>query len=406
VRVVHISTYISGGAGRAAFRLHKALLALPGIQSTFITPSTNIKVRDPNILGIRCKEPNIMHKVANRLGFPILNSQKNFRYLKGLNGNFEMFSMATSDYNLEGLESIIDADVINLHWISNFINYPAFFQTYKNKPVVWTLHDMNPFLGGFHYKNDYNNNPDYRPLENRTYKIKHKALSNIENLSIVTPSKWLMTEAIKSNHFKLGTKFHVIPNGLDLVRFRPIGRATAKSNLKINPDVPCILIIAEYLKTYRKGYDIFLDALMSLSAIPFQLITIGSNRLDIGGKFNVNELGSVNNDGLLVEAYTAADLVVLPSREDNLPNVMLESFACGTPVLSFNTGGMKDWIIPGFNGLLADSLDVEGLKGALEKFLLGQYSFDNHKIREFSIANFSQNQQAQSYYDLYRSIID
>lgn len=404
LKVVHISTYLGGGAGRAAFRLHESLLNRPGIQSTFITPVTNLRQPNPNIIGVNSKKPGIFHKISNRLGLPLLNSQKNFRCTQDLKGSFEIFSMPTSDYALENINAIEDADIINLHWIANFLNFPTFFKRYNNKPIVWTLHDMNPFMGGFHYKNDFLNNPDYHALETQFRELKSHFSRKIQNLSIITPSQWLMDEAINSNHYSSDINCSVIPYSLNLEKFKPINKKESKIKLNIDPEIPCILIIAEYLNNHRKGFDLLVDALKKIKTKQFQLLTIGNNKLNIEGNFQLIELGSISNDELLVEAYSAADLFILPSREDNLPNVMLEAFACGTPVLSFKTGGMMEWIIPGFNGIFADSNDAKGLKNSIEAFIGSENNFDQQQIREFAIRNFSADLQADKYLEVYYSV--
>lgn len=406
LKVVHISTFSSGGAGRAAIRLHESMLNRSDIHSTFITTENNLNHCKPNQINASLKSPNFLNRLANRLGFPILNTQKNFHLLKDFDCDCEIYSLPTTDYLLENLDAINNADIINLHWIANFVNYPTFFKAYMNKPLIWTLHDMNPFMGGFHYRNDYNTNKRCHTLENSLFTIKQEAIKRAKNLNIVTPSKWLRKEAINSNMFKIGTVFNVIPYGLNLEKFKPISKRVARKKLSIDDNLPCILIIAEYLDNHRKGIDLLIDALKSINTQYFQIITIGSNKLNIKGNFTITELGSIDNDELLVTAYSAADLFILPSREDNLPNVMLESFACGTPILSFEIGGMEDWIIPGFNGLFASSIDSEGLKSALENFINAGKQLDSKQIRKFALNNFDQNIQAEKYIDLYRSVIN
>ena len=405
LNVVHISTSSFGGAGKAAFRLHEGMLNRTDINSTFITADT-IYNPGPHQINITLKKINVFYRIANRLGIYLLNAQRNYHRLKCLSGNFEIFSMPTTDYTLEKLEVIKNADIIHLHWIANFINYPSFFKAFKHKPIVWTLHDMNPFMGGFHYKNDYLNNKSYHALESYLVKIKYNAIQKAENLHVIAPSNWLMNEAVNSGMFKSSTQYRVIPNSINLEIFKPIEKKEARIHLSITDDLPCILMVAEYYNHQRKGFDLLIEALMSIDSRTFQVISVGSNKFNFDTSFRVTELGILKSEKLFAMAYSSADLFVLPSREDNLPNVMLESFACGTPVLSFKTGGMQDWIIPDFNGLFANSTDAEGLKIALENFIKTKQRFDSKKIREFAIANFSQQEQASNYNDIYQSLIN
>ncbi|MBC7913687.1 MAG: glycosyltransferase [Pyrinomonadaceae bacterium] len=406
LNVVHISTSRFGGAGRAAFRLHESMLADPTICSTFISSDNDINDENQYVINIPHPKHQLYERVANKLGLPILHFHKNLWLQARLKGSHEIYSMPKTDFVLENMDIIKDADIINLHWVSNFINYPVFFKAYKNKPIVWTLHDMNPFMGGFHYKNDLINNPSYSTLENSLLKIKKKSVRSVKNLNIVSPSTWLMNEAIESNVFSTSQKTTIIPYGLDLTLFKPMNKKEAKNKLSIDPTIPCLLIVAQDLTASRKGFDILIKAIKSLNGKNFQLLTIGNHKLNLKVDYKIKELGHVNNDELLSVAYSAADLFILPSREDNLPNVMLESFACGTPVLSFKVGGMLDWIRPGFNGLFCESIDSDGLKEGLEKFLNSYRQFDAKKIREFAQNNFTSDIQAQRYIDFYQSILD
>lgn len=406
LKVVHLSTSRFGGAGRAAFRLHEGLLASQPIHSTFISADNNTADCDQNYINIRYPKHRLYHRLANKCGFPLLQFHKNMGLKAHLKGSPEIYSMPKTDFVLETLDFLKDADIINLHWISNFINYPAFFQAYKNKPIVWTLHDMNPFMGGFHYHNDFINNPSYHLLENFLVDLKKETIKSVKNLNIVSPSKWLMNEALESNVLSNIKKTTVIPYGLDLNQFKPLDKKEAKKRLLIDTDLPCLLIVSQDLKTPRKGFELLIKALESLNGKDFQLLTIGNHKLNLNVNFKIKELGHVNNDELLSVAYSAADLFILPSREDNLPNVMLESFACGTPVISFKVGGMLDWIRPGFNGLFCESIDSKGLKDGLEKFLISNEQFDAQKIREFAETNFASDIQAKHYIDFYQSILN
>lgn len=406
LKVVHISTSRFGGAGRAAFRLHEGLLTDPTISSTFISADHTINDLDQNYININYPKHQIYHRIANKCGFPILQFHKNIWRLAHLKGSHEIYSMPETDFVLENLDVIEEADIINLHWVSNFINYPAFFRAYKNKPIVWTLHDMNPFMGGFHYKNDFINNPSYHLLENSLLNKKKESINTVRNLNIVAPSKWMMNEAIKSNVFNAAQQTTVIPYGLDLNKFKPIDKIEAKKKISLDTSLPCLLIIAQDLSTFRKGFDLFKKAIESINVKGFQLLTIGNHKLNLKLDFKLKELGNVTDDDLLSVAYSAADLFILPSREDNLPNVMLESFACGTPVLSFKVGGMLDWIKPGFNGLFSESQDSNGLKESIEKFLRSYKQFDAQKIREFAQNNFSSEIQTKNYINFYQSILN
>ena len=404
LKVVHISTYEGGGAGRAAYRLHEGLLKQPGIQSIFISASDTSDFKNTFNIKLAPKKISLIDRLLKRIGFPITKSHKNLKHLSKLHGSYECFSFPESDYPLESLEIIKQADIIHLHWVAGFVNYPTFFKRFADKNIVWTLHDMNPFMGGFHYQNDLLNNISHRSLNNKLLKLKRMSLSKLKHLTIVTPSEWLKEEAIRAGFFNNFTKFKRIQYGLNLQVFKSANREIAKTKFKLERKIPCILVIAENLEIERKGVDLFCKAIQKLSKETFQVISIGDNRLKIDFDCKIIELGKISDDRILAEAYSAADLIVIPSREDNLPNVLLEAFACGRPVLSFKVGGLIDWIEPGYNGFLAEAINENALREKLEEFILNPDQFDNIKIRKFAEDNFSQEVQAGRYLRLYNNV--
>ena len=150
MKIVHISTSDKGGAGIAALRLHKGLLQ-QNVDSSFLslfgsgTGETNSEFNiNPSV------QLSNLQKIKRKFGLPVTQVERNLRMLKGIKGDYEIFSFPFSDFQIEQHPLVQSADIINLHWVAGLINYPSFFKFIK-KPVVWTLHDMNPFMGGFHY---------------------------------------------------------------------------------------------------------------------------------------------------------------------------------------------------------------------------------------------------------------
>lgn len=119
----------------------------------------------------------------------------------------------------------------------------------------------------------------------------------------------------------------------------------------------------------------------------------------------VIELGKVHDERLMAMTYAAADLLVIPSLEDNLPNTMLESLCCGTPVLGFPTGGIIDVVKVGVYGLLCDEISVKSLVTGLKSFLSGEVVFDRDAISKTASERFSLDNQATAYIELYKEIL-
>ncbi|WP_316810276.1 glycosyltransferase [Pedobacter heparinus] len=399
-KVAHISTYQGGGAGLAAYRLHNSLLKA-NINSKFLSGHQTGTSKDREL--IESIQWKLFYRILSKLGIPILNVHKNNRKVAQLNGKFEKISFPDQDNRIETLETLNNADIINLHWVSDLINYKTFFKQFKDKPIVWTLHDMAPFQGIFHYKNDLLNNNAYIKIEQREVANKIKYLAGLENLHIVTPSKWLLSESENSELFKR-FPHHLIPYGQPLNDFRMLDKIMAKNALGLEPNMPTLIFVAENLSNIRKGVQILMDAIHSLPENSVQILTIGNHPIIFANQPHRN-LGFISNEQIISLAYSAADLCILPSLEDNLPNVMLESFACGTPVLSFKVGGMLDWIDGEKMGFFADEINSKSLREAILDFVTGKRSFDSWEIRKLAEENFDEKIQSTRYISLYNSIL-
>jgi glycosyltransferase involved in cell wall biosynthesis len=404
IKVVHICTSDIGGAAIAAQRLHAGLLQ-QGAQSTFLTWQQH----NPHQYPFKCKidqikRPSFSKRLRKQFGVPSSQQGRNNEMIKGLTGNYEMFSFPYSDFRVEEHPKIKEADIIHLHWVSNFINYPTFFKKIK-KPIVWTFHDMNPFMGGFHYQGDLERNKKiFGALEDRFRQEKLEEIAPLNNLSIVTPSEWLGSHAGK--HLQLKNKpYYHIPYSLDTAVFKIQDQKFARDVFNLPHGKRIILFVSDRLTNYRKGFDLLLDALKLLNAErEYLLVAIGERSEALTGENNIC-LGRIQDDRLLSLLFASADAFVLPSREDNFPNVMLESLACGTPVIAFKTGGMQEVIQDGVNGILANEISPGGLRLSIESFLKGEYHFDRTKICADAASKFALHVQAKAYIGLYESIL-
>lgn len=345
----------------------------------------------------------MVNRLMGKLGWDDSQKRKNQKLMKNLTGRYELFSFPFTDYTVEEHPLVQNADIVNLHWVSNFIHYPTFFKR-VTKPIVWTFHDMNPFLGGFHYAGDLQRNKAIMgSLEEYLRLQKKQVMRSTHNITIVTPSKWL-GEQLNLNDTFVKKDYTNIPYGLDLSVFKPHATAFARSVFNLPQDKKIILFVSENVNNYRKGFDLLVKATEQLQLTKDELIvTIGESALDV--KDNLLSVGRISDDRLMSLLYAAADVFVLPSREDNFPNVMLESLACGTPVIAFTTGGMAEVIQHGFNGILAHEITASALGQAIEDFLRGPFRFDRAKIRDFAVNNFDLSIQATRYKELYKGLL-
>lgn len=403
LKILHISTHKIGGAGNAAYRLHLALNEANVINSKFLYRSQD-SADIPKENSISQGKHLIHHRIANQLGFPILAWHKNRKIINSLQGKFEKISFPENDFEVEKHPWVKDADIIHLHWISDFINFPSFFKALKNKPMVWTFHDMYAFKGLFHYEEDEQRNIEsFRQVDAGIKAIKEKAIQEILQLKIVCPSQWLAKISNQSPLFA-HQPITIIPYSLPTFWFDLQDREKARERFGLVPNLCTLLFVALDIDIERKGLKLIIEALKELPKGKFQLFIVGNRDYDFG-EHHVVKTGYISSELEMRAAYAAADAYLLPSREDNLPNVMLEAFAQGVPVISFKNGGMADWISDGFNGYLCQDIDASALAQQINKFMLERDRFNREQINAFALKHFSPEQQSSAYGFLYQNLI-
>ncbi|WP_203293126.1 glycosyltransferase [Luteirhabdus pelagi] len=406
MKVLHINTSPRGGAGIAAMRLQQALLEKE-VAAAFISNTKTIDfagevMADPFF---NYKKAGLGKKIKQKL-MPSADRQVKDK-LKALADTlqYETVSTAYAPYTIEKHPLVAQADILHLHWVGGFVDYPSFFKKIK-KPIVWTLHDMNPFKGLFHYEEDEKRNEKWvGAVDRQQATLKRKAIQQISKGALVTPSKWMMDKAVKSTVFDHFQEKEVIPNGIDLNLFLPQPTESFRTTHGISPTETVLLYVAGGKTNNRKGAILLQNALAKITT-PITLIIVGEVDVQLRNTaVKTIPLGFVKNQASLAVCYAAADAVVLPSREDNLPNVMLEALSCGTPVISFPNGGMKEHIEEGKTGYVATEVSDEALYIAILKFMDTKAVFDEDAIRAYAEEHFSFDQQASSYQKLYKRIL-
>lgn len=405
MKILHINTYLSSGAGNAMLRLHNGLLD-NGIDSKILTLGDKNKKDIYNYMDASKK--GWLKNPIKKFKLKIDHIRKN-KLLKNKKYTPEIFTLPFSSFNVSIENLIKESDIINLHWIANFIDYKSFFKKIE-KPVVWTLHDMNPFTGGCHYSfdcNKYINNCEtcfqlqgisQRNLSELVLKEKYHALKN-QNITTVTLSDWL-THCVKKSFVFSNTKNRHIPNGLSDKYFHYIEKNQARTKLGLSNDYKYILFVSDSIYNYRKGVKYIIDASKNMEEnVRFLLVGKG-----IFEKENFINFGVINDEKKLAQIYAAADLFVIPSRADNLPNTVLESLFCGTPVVGFNVGGIKDMVKENINGNLTDEISTRSLLKTIIKAM--NINFSSKDISNYAIHKFSVDNQVESYIRLYKEILE
>jgi glycosyltransferase involved in cell wall biosynthesis len=418
MRVVHISSSDTGGAGRAAYRLHCGLRRI-GVDSKLYVPSPTREddsitpYNEPNSFFFRLGRKFRRHRWGKELA--VIEQNPDDRY--------EYFSTDIHAFGSEVIEQVPEADVINLHWVTCFLPLDQFFSSNSvATPVFWTLHDMNPFTGGCHFSNGCERFaeacgtcPQLRSQEEDdqsrlSWTRKSKAYGKLTNrdLNIVTPSQWLARKSMQSS--LLGhQKTNVIPYGVETEVFAPSDRAEARARFGIPADAKVVLFCAESVANPRKGMRHLLSALAKLQDIPnLILVSIGGGESLKNSSGKSMHLGRLTKDEDMAAAYGAADIYVIPSIEDNLPNTILEAMACGTPVIGFDIGGIPDLVKNSQTGQVVPAFDEEALAKGIREMLADTLRLAEMRVtcRKTILSEYSLEAQARRYVKLYQEVID
>jgi glycosyltransferase involved in cell wall biosynthesis len=410
MKVLNIATSSKGGAGIAAMRLHQALIqngAPSGFLSSNLTIDFDNKIVEDSFF--KYHKPSLLRKIRSKLENYFFTSkrQQTIQYFESIKDKmqFEMATFPYSSFRLQDHPLVQEADVINLHWMGGLLDYPSFFKDCQ-KPIVWTLHDMNPFQGLFHYKNDELFNAKINAnFDEKVKQIKATAVNQIKKGAIITPSKWLLSEATNSGFFPSFIK-ECIPYSIELDVFKPQDKMALRKEYSLDSDDFIILFVADSLKNHRKGFDLLVESLSHLKTLPLTVVTVGKGEMPVVANLKMRPLGEINSANEMAKCFALADVFVLPSREDNLPNVMLEAFACGTPVIGFPVGGIAEHVKLNLTGVLAEEMSGLSLANAIEKFYKTRNNYTNSVIRKYAEDNFSCKKQADGYQKVYNKILN
>ena len=420
MKVLLISTSDrKGGAAIACLRLFNALKK----------NGTDVKmlVRDKytNTEGVYSVNTNIFKKAINKMAF-LAERLHIFFATKFSRKN--LFRVNTAKFGVMGLadHELIDwADVINIHWTSQgMLSLSALIKIIqKGKRIVFTMHDMHYFTGICHYANSCEHfikecgNCQYlgggrkNDLSYRIFAIKN-ALPNRISLKYVGCSRWLADVAKKSGMMQQ-CEILSAPNPIDTDVYRPMDKEDAKKHFGIDPSKKVILCGADNFSDERKGYRFLIEALHYINSNNNQY----NNRITllVFGKGNIKpfkelpyevvQAGYIKTDADLATLYSAGDVYVSPSLEDNLPNTIMEALACGTPCAAFAIGGVPEMVEDGVNGRLAKAQDHKELGESVIKIL---FAYDAIKMsqnaRRKVESEFSEPIIAMRYNMIYRDL--
>ncbi len=402
MKVLHIATTDAGGAGGATTRTHQHLFNA-GVNSKLLTLwRTNREVPESySYWEFQKSKMSRWESSLQKVRLKLHNFNTK-RKLKGKTPAYELFSFPTSPFRKVCQHPLYEeADVVTLHWVAGFIDFPSFFRN-KDKPIVWRMPDMFPFSGGYHYEAGLSY-VEYLSLIQDNLECKKKALAG-NDIYPIALCNWMYKKSHNSQLF--GAYPHeIIPNGINTEIYKPYDQRYCRQVLGLPQDKKIILFAANTVTNKRKGFSILYEALKKIRNDHIGLAVIGFNAEKLKDQIaNTFPIGLIKDDRLMAIAYSAADLYVIPSIEDNLPNTVIESISCGKPVVGFNIGGIPDMIISAQNGLLCDQINSNALAEAILMAL--ETPFDVEVIRQDAVERFDQSVQAKRYIELYQKILE
>ncbi|MCS4101411.1 glycosyltransferase [Salinibacter ruber] len=236
-------------------------------------------------------------------------------------------------------------------------------------------------------------------------KTAYQHASEQDQLHVVCPSEWMADEA-RASTLLADVPVSVIPYGLDTNRFFPCDAEGVPPAFGIPDDHRIVLFVASDTRA-RKGFDLLDNALSALGAEKTTLLSVGGDEPELESDLPHVHAGYVESDLLLSVLYSLADVFVIPSRQDNLPNTVLESMACGTPVIGFEVGGIPDMVRPGETGWLAEPEDVRSLREAIEASLSDDAVRRQRGERARAVVEkeYTLEVQARGYKDVYQRLL-
>ncbi|MFA0079699.1 glycosyltransferase family 4 protein [Vibrio artabrorum] len=360
------ATDLKGGAARAAYRLHKGLIS-QGIDSTMLVQ--NKSSDDYTVKVAPGKVSALVSKFRPFIEGLLTNSSR----LKGAFSSARIPSGKLINFINE-----LNPDIVHLHWINDGMIRIEDLKNINAK-LVWSLHDMWGFTGGCHYSKScvlyrekcgnchFLKDKSEKDQSRSVYNRKLKTYSQLPNLSIIGLSKWMEKEARTSKLFS-GCNITNLPNPINVSTYKKLDKQYCRKVLNLPADKQLVLFGAMGATSdERKGFNELFKSLDHVNADDIELIVFGASEPEVSQSFPfpVRYMGLLNDDWTMAVLYSAVDVMVVPSLQENLSNTIVESLMCCTPVVGFDIGGNSDMIEHLDNGYLAKELDINDLANGI-----------------------------------------
>ncbi|GAB1309288.1 glycosyltransferase family 4 protein [Urechidicola sp. KH5] len=385
--VLHINTNDKGGAANACIRIHEELLR-QGVKSRMLFLNKS-KDNIPHAHYFN-KKLSFFRRVELKLKsifFKNIDIRTTY--------DVEWFSFPKTNYDITTHFLYKEADIIQLNWVSGFLDEPSFFK--KNvKPVVWRMPDLYCCGAGYHYEKNFPTER-LRTVLNKNFAIRKKVFKKA-NIHFVAISNWVYQKAQESELINSFPK-SIIHNGLDLSKFKPVEKVEARKLLNLPQDKTILLLGADQINTKRKGFFDALEAIDMLEHKGLQPVVFGKTKTSLSSQ--IINLGYIDSLDKLIQIYSASDVFLMPSIEEAFGQVTIEALSCGIPVVSYPNGGSLDIIRNGQNGEIANDFSVKALSTALRKALYTNY--DSEVIIEDIKIRFDIKDKVKEYIEVYNN---
>jgi glycosyltransferase involved in cell wall biosynthesis len=413
MRVIHVSpTDIDGGAAKGSYNLHRGLLKA-GVDSMVLVQRKYSD--DPTVIPLNGARSDIYDRVRARLDHLPLA-------LAGWRQQ-SWWTVGWLPFDISPVLARLKPDVVQFHWAGRGAAVIESMKRLRRYHIVWTLRDMWPLTGGCHYScgcekflTECSNCPDLRrnfPIDLARWQWQRKYRSR-QGLPVtyVALSNWLADYARRSPLVH-GNEVTVIPSGIDTSTYAPMDKAKARALWELPADKRIVLFGAVKVSSdHRKGFAYLQEALNRLAAKDgsenLMLVVFGSDVVGVNTSLEARTVGWVGDDEALAQLYACADVMVVPSLQENLGKTAIEALACGVPVVAFRNTGMPDIVDHRVNGYLARDLSAEDLAEGIA-WCLEQSAESNQlsvSARSKAMRCFDVTQMTARHINLYQRLLE
>ena len=410
LKILIVSKYDNeGGAAIAANRLHKSLIT-SGVDSRMLVQK---KMSDDySVMG----PVTVKQKIFGVVSFYV-DQLPTYLYKKRLPYLFSPAWFSSGDI-LKQINAI-DPDVVHVHWSCKGMLSIKDIEKIK-APIIFTMHDSWLFTGGCHIPFECKNyrtgcgrcptlaSSSSQDLSSKVFERKLALYSKKEDVTFVAVSNWLRDCADESALFE-GKEIRCVPNAISTEEFKPIEKAVAKSILSLKSDKKLILFGAlSATSDLNKGFKELTEALNQLTLNNVEIVVFGSSRpeTEVVSKYKIRYMGRLNDTISLRILYSAADVMIVPSLMESFGQTASEAMSCGTPVVAFDTSGLRDIVDHKINGYLAKAFDSADLAVGMEWILRSQnYNELCLKARQKVVREFDGEIVAEAYKTIYANAV-